>query len=186
MEYIEAPSKPDQWTDPSVFLAGGITDCPPWQWDVADQLQSRLDIGGLIINPRRDDFPIGDPGAARQQIGWEFQMLWEVDIISMWFCDAPSDQPICMYELGAHLSRYMTLLQQAEREGRRRIQPCFEIAIGVEPGYRRGQDVYLQVENVKKAIGDMMDTSCLAINDSLSGHVDDLIFRLDRWYQSIA
>jgi hypothetical protein len=51
----------------------------------------------------------------------------------MWFCNAPSDQPICMYELGRHV---------ALREDRGQAHL---MAIGVEPGYRREQDVRVQV-----------------------------------------
>lgn len=51
---------------PSVFLAGGITNCPQWQQEVIDRLQG-YEIECTILNPRRANFPIGDPSAAREQ-----------------------------------------------------------------------------------------------------------------------
>jgi hypothetical protein len=131
---------PWSWVNPEidevpVFLAGGITGCPEWQGQLVDRVQAIPNLGKIIVyNPRRPDFPIGDPAAARAQIEWEFLMLERAHVFSMWFCDAPSDQPICMYELGRHV---------ALREDRGQAHM---LAVGVEPGYRRAQDVEIQVE----------------------------------------
>lgn len=115
---------------PWVFLAGGITNCPWWQDEVIVRLEG---CEGTLLNPRRRDFPIGDPNAAKEQITWEFNALEKADIFSMWFSNADSDQPICMYELGRHLALFpMGYLSS--------------VCIGVEPGYRRSQDVYIQTK----------------------------------------
>lgn len=88
-----------------VFLAGGITNCPNWQENVINELRSsKDDLENLVImNPRRENFPIEDPNASKQQIAWEFCGLEACDIFSMYYCDGPSDQPICMYELGRNI-----------------------------------------------------------------------------------
>lgn len=134
---------------PSVFLGGGITNCPPWQDFVLNALQP---THGVIYNPRRADFPINDPNAAAGQIEWEFRALEQADIFSMWFCNSASDQPICMYELGRHL---------AIRELRGELDL---VAIGVEPGYRRAYDVQKQVECVSPELA-------MRISTTLDAHV---------------
>ena len=81
MKYIEAPFPVyDHRFDPnhemkvknSVFLAGGITGCPDWQSDIVKMLS---DTDLTLLNPRRADFPIGDPDAAFDQIQWEHNAL---------------------------------------------------------------------------------------------------------------
>jgi hypothetical protein len=98
---------------------------------------------------------VGNPKAAEAQIAWEFAALNESEIFSIWFSNADSDQPICMYELGRHLARWT--------EGH--SKPFF-VCIGVEPGYRREQDVRVQ-------------TSLLVpdfeIVDSLEAHVENIV-----------
>ena len=116
-----------------IFLAGGITNCPWWQNEIIEMLKGCV---GTILNPRRKDFPIGDPNASLEQITWEFNALEKADIFSMWFSNAESDQPICMYELGRHI---------ALREDK-----MGTVVIGVEPGYRREQDVYIQIGLIDK------------------------------------
>jgi len=129
MIYIEAPntfwevakslSHDDQ---PSLFLAGGITDCPDWQKEVKEALSNEEIV---IFNPRRANFPIHDPSAARKQILWEFKHLRLANAILFWF---PKETmcPIVLYELGAWS-----------------MTPK-EIFIGVHPEYKRKQDVEIQ------------------------------------------
>lgn len=108
----------------SLFLAGGITNCPEWQFGVADQLDGE---NRLIFNPRRRDFPIDDPNAAQEQIKWEFDALRVADSILFWF---PHETlcPIVLYELGAW---NMT------------DKPLF---VGTHPDYARKQDVIVQTK----------------------------------------
>lgn len=127
MRYVEAP---EEWPSglrreyPSVFLAGGITGCPDWQAQMAAFLTGH---GVTLLNPRRANFPIGDPDAAREQIEWEHTHLRRADAIVFWFC-AAQIQPIALYELGA-----WSMTQKP-------------MTVGVEPGYEREQDVRIQTE----------------------------------------
>ena len=126
--YIEAP---DCYTEPhpsqkivmpTIFLAGGITGCPDWQSAIRTMLR-----GVYIFNPRRKDFPIGDPKAALEQIKWEHEHLRLADAILFWFpCETLC--PIVLYELGAWS---MTDKQ---------------IFVGVHPDYKRKQDVEIQTK----------------------------------------
>lgn len=128
------------------FLAGGITGCDNWQQKVIKYVKD-LDIQHalrpyndlMLINPRRENFPIGDPNAAEQQITWEFNALSDdaLSIFSMYFCASDSDQPICMYELG----RYLTIMKQKYPDAYMDM-----VVISVEKGYKRAQDVYYQVK----------------------------------------
>ena len=106
----------------AVFLAGGITGCPDWQQDMRRLLRG-TDL--ILLNPRRKDFPIGDPNAAREQITWEHNQLRMAGAILFWF---PHETicPIVLYELGAWS---MT------------TKPIF---VGVHPDYQRRQDVEIQ------------------------------------------
>lgn len=163
MNIITAPESLDYLHRPAVFLAGGITNCPWWQDEVIDKL---ADANGTILNPRRRNFPIDVPGAAREQIRWEFVALQHTDIFSIWFCNADSDQPICMYELGRHLAR------AESRDGLNYANVC----IGVEPGYRREADVRVQTELVSVYLADR-------IAATLDKHVWNIRTAVRRWYR---
>lgn len=106
----------------TVFLAGGITGCPPWQKEMVELLRN-TDL--ILMNPRREHFPIGDPDAAMEQIEWEHNHLRMADAILFWFpCETLC--PIVLYELGAwSMTR----------------KPIF---VGVHPDYARRQDVEIQ------------------------------------------
>lgn len=125
--YIEAP---EYWLpspkERTLFLAGGITDCPDWQQEAREKIHSRL-TKMVIFNPRRAEFPMDNPHAARQQIGWEFHHLNLADKILFWFPKGPV-QPIALYELGrwAHSNK--------------------KIYVGVDDEYPRRQDVHIQME----------------------------------------
>lgn len=130
MRYIEAP---EEFLDyhkkgiNSVFLAGGITDCPDWQQEMCGLLN---DTDLVVVNPRQADFPIGNPAAAGLQIGWEHRQLRRVERILFWF---PKETlcPIALYELGAWSMTKKRL------------------AIGVEPGYAREEDIRIQTSLVR-------------------------------------
>jgi len=148
-QYIEAISN-ETPTYPIVFLAGGITNCPDWQQEVVGLLSDELIT---LLNPRRKNFPIEYPNAAQEQIEWEFHRLNNADIFSMWFSGSDSDQPICMYELGRHL-----VLHKDHPE---------TIVIGVEPGYRRTQDVMIQ--------SGLVDSSLpLRVSNNLKDHAENI------------
>ena len=80
------------------FLAGGITKCPDWQAEVIKEIlrldeedranndEVATDYTLVLFNPRRENFPINDPDASRNQIQWEFDALETMDMFSMYFC----------------------------------------------------------------------------------------------------
>ena len=150
MNVITAPEPfPLLGGQPIVFLAGGITNCPNWQQEIINRLAGVTT--GTLLNPRRPNFPINDPDAARAQITWEFNALARANIFSMWFCAGTSDQPICMYELGRHLALYNAGHQ------------LHRVVIGIEPGYKREADVRIQTGLVNADLA-------LQINTSLAEH----------------
>ena len=142
MKIITAPEIYKDNSNITCFLAGGITNCPNWQDEVIKNIKEysfskNIDLKYLdIYNPRRVNFPIDNPNAAQEQIEWEFKYLEECDIFSMYFCNAPSDQPICMYELGRNISEikneYMGTWEH-------------RIIVSVEKGYKREQDELIQI-----------------------------------------
>jgi len=154
--------------DISVFLAGGITDCPEWQCQVIEGLQ---DAGEdvVVLNPRRRDFPIH---AASEQITWEYHALNCADIFSIWFSSGPSVQPICMYELGRHLAKRSrnSIREALNTDGLLAIE---KIAIGIEPGYLREQDVRVQTSLVSPILS-------RRITDSLTAHIAEILSIVDR------
>ena len=125
MQYIEAVANyGGRVYGKSLFLAGGITNCPNWQADMVEMLK---DTDLTLLNPRRADFPIHDPNAAQAQIKWEHDALRDVHAISFYF---PKETicPIVLYELGAWS---MT------------NKPIF---VGMHPEYQRRQDVEIQTQ----------------------------------------
>jgi len=131
MIYIEAVSAYNRsFLEDSIFLAGGITDCPNWQREMV-QLLRETDL--TLLNPRRQNFPIGDPSAALEQITWEYNALRDAKSILFWF---PRETicPIVLYELGAWS---MTK------------KPIY---VGTHPEYQRRQDVEIQTKLVRPGV----------------------------------
>jgi len=124
MQYIEAPSE-EAALYPSVFLGGGITNCPDWQKVVVDALAYHRDPI-TVYNPRRKRFPIDDRNAALVQIPWEHRRLRSANVLAFWF-SVGSLNPIVLFELGAALERDQALV------------------IGADPRYERIFDVEMQV-----------------------------------------
>lgn len=128
MQYIEAPEAYDGH-EPSLFLAGGITDCPDWQKEMVAQLQ---DLPLVIFNPRRSHFP-QHSNIESEQIEWEYTYLRKATAISFWF---PEETlcPITLYELGA-----WSMTNK-------------KIFLGVHPHYQRIQDIQIQTGLVRPDI----------------------------------
>lgn len=126
MIYIEPPNEFAPWEYPrltySLFLAGGITNCPDWQSAMVSSLK---DENLILLNPRRKNFLMDDPNAAQSQIEWESRHMVRASAILFWFC-AATLCPIALYELGLY-----TTVQK----------PIF---IGIQPGYAREKDVIIQ------------------------------------------
>ena len=159
MKVITAPEPLEASHDRSAFLGGGCTGCAWWQDKVIDLLD---DVeNGVLYNPRRRDFPMDDPDAARGQITWEFYALDHADIFSMWFEASESVQPICMYELGRHI------LAHSFRSGNNWGQ----VVVGVAPGYKREQDVRIQLELAAPIVAKRITTS-------LEEHADQIFCAL--------
>ena len=131
MIYIEAPSDlvHSGRGFRRLFLAGGITGCPNWQREMVAALEKKED-SLIVLNPRRENFPIHDSRAAYAQIEWEHQALRFANLISFWF---PKETlcPIVLYELGAWS-----------------MSDTF-IYVGVHPEYPRRQDVEIQTKLVR-------------------------------------
>lgn len=142
MTYIEAPTE-FRGGMPSVFLAGGITDCVDWQADARNRLDGP---NRAILNPRRANFPIHDPSAAQQQIDWEYRHLQLAQVVLFWFAGGPSVQPIALYELGAHAIAGKPL------------------AVGCDASYLRRSDVFYQLGHVRPGltIFDSLAETCQA------------------------
>ncbi|MGW0948849.1 nucleoside 2-deoxyribosyltransferase domain-containing protein [Streptomyces sp. NPDC002623] len=118
LRYVEAPARHDGGPA-ALFLGGGITGCPDWQRRAALQLDA-IGSPAVVLNPRREAFPLGQAEAAREQTAWEYEHLRLADVILFWFC-AEAVQPIALYELGAHAARGVRLAVGAHPEYPRRL-----------------------------------------------------------------
>lgn len=153
MFYIECPERlPTQYTK-SVFLAGGITGCPDWQQEVVAGIGD-LDI--VIYNPRRENFPINDPTAAKDQIEWEAFHMKKADIISFWFCKE-TIQPIVLFEFGHWL-----------------YDTTKTICIGMDKDYFRKQDIEIQTSIVRPRLA-------YDISLNMSSHIERLRYTIDKF-----
>ncbi|MGW9360800.1 nucleoside 2-deoxyribosyltransferase domain-containing protein [Streptomyces diastaticus] len=131
--YLEAPTYQPITSGPSVFLAGGITNCPNWQQAAAAALADFT-----VFNPRRRHFPIHDPSQTPVQIAWEYHHLALADLTLFWFpaCDpSRTTQPITMYELGAAAAT-----------------PTRRIVVGTDPDYPRETDVHTQLRHARPGL----------------------------------
>ena len=115
-----------------VFMAGGITGTRNWQQDLIKMLSCENDRL-VLINPRRDDFDVNDPGASSFQIEWEFYHLSKATYVSFWF---PPETlcPITLYELGVQAAKGKNII------------------VGCDPGYKRKYDVEKQLSLLRPEI----------------------------------
>ena len=125
MRVVQCPAEADPRDfERSVFLAGGISNCPDWQTQLLELLR---DTDWLVLNPRREDFDSSDTGISEAQIEWEHRHLRLADAIAFWF-PPQTLCPITLYELGAWSMTDKPLL------------------IGVDPQYKRRVDVVTQTQ----------------------------------------
>jgi len=128
MQYLEAITDKKSLFARKIFLAGGITECRDWQAEMVGMLK---DLPVTVFNPRRKNFPIHDPNAAKEQITWEYHKLNEATHILFWFC-RETICPIVLYELGRHLAR-------------RQFQDVsLKVYVGMDADYKRRQEVEIQ------------------------------------------
>lgn len=110
----------------SIFLAGGISNCPNWQSGVVENLRG-FDI--TVVNPRRVTFDIFNAGEASKQIEWEHKHLSLCNNILFWF---PKETvcPITLLEYGKFLS---------PKSGK-------NLFVGCHPEYSRSLDLDVQTK----------------------------------------
>lgn len=142
MIYVLQIRPPQEYTqgDRSLFLAGTITGTSDWQHEMVDLLRNE---NLVILNPRRDNFPINQPNAAEEQIRWEYRHLRKADAVSFWFARETLG-PIVLYELGA-----WSTMQK----------PIF---VGVHPEYLRKLDVEIQTSLARPEVKIVNDLRSLA------------------------
>lgn len=121
--YIKCPDwQNNDW--PCLFLAGGISNCPDWQEEVAEKLLKDLNKYDInIVNPRRDTIP--NPTL---QINWEYEQIKVADYILFWF-PAETLCPITLFEYCKELGRSNK-----------------KIFVGFHPDYARKLDLIVQTE----------------------------------------
>lgn len=120
--YVEAPNQLDRIPARlrSLFLAGAIPGSTDWQAVVTRQVQAS-GMPVAVFNPRRANFPAGDPAAVAEQVAWEYQHRHASDVTLFWFPALPVDMvaPTTLFELGMALG-----------EGR-------QVVVGASPWYPR-------------------------------------------------
>jgi hypothetical protein len=123
----------------TLFVAGGITDCPDWQAQFFKLMKRELgkNFPIVLMSPRRDDFDVSNPDETVKQIKWEFDHLQPADIIVFWFCKETLC-PIVLYELGVQMGRKLHYNGHGTPK----------IFIGVEKGYERAEDIAIQTQLV--------------------------------------
>ena len=142
MNVVVAPEKYSlKPNDLKVFLGGGITGCEDWQSQTIASLQNKLSAlpswiydNVVVFNPRRALFDVTDKNASVEQIEWEFMMLEQMDIFSMYF-SSEQIQPICLYELGRNLLSMKSRFPESFLK---------RICISCPKEYERAQDVSIQ------------------------------------------
>lgn len=123
MIYVECPNKSES-NKPSLFLAGGLSNCRNWQKNIITSLYP-LDI--ILYNPRRDSFDITNPLIAEEQIVWEEEMLRKADVVSFYFC-RETLCPITLFELGVCSMTPKPII------------------VGMDSDYSRRRDVEVQIK----------------------------------------
>ena len=140
MTYIEAPNAYDG-PGPSVFLAGGISGTHDWQVELVALL---ADLPLVLLNPRRRNFPMDDPSAARAQIEWEFRYLRRATAVLFWF---PPETlcPIALFELGGRIA-----------------EPKQALFVGAHLDYKRRLDIQIQLMLARPEVALLADIPALA------------------------
>jgi hypothetical protein len=138
LRVITCPETQDTPANKSVFVGGGISNCPDWQQDFCRKVAARLteagvDISADLFNPRRPDFPIHDPSATHNQIKWEWELLRIAGAVSMWF-PKETEGPISLFELGRWLCD---------------PKPIY---VGIEDGYERAVELRASVEALRPGL----------------------------------
>ena len=121
-----------EYTENTIFLAGGISNCWDWQKPVAEFLSEYTNL--VIFNPRRNGWNMENSDEeSRKQILWEHKFLQQSKTILFWF---PEETlcPITLFELGKYLVSDKRLI------------------VGTHPNYQRRLDVIVQSQLVRPDI----------------------------------
>lgn len=110
--------------DVVIFIAGGISGCPDWQKEMVERFKGVENL--VLLNPRRADFNMDNPGMTVEQIKWEYDHLNTSDAVIFWF-PFHTLCPITLFELGV-----ASALDQV-------------IFVGCHPAYKRLLDVREQL-----------------------------------------
>ena len=128
MKTITSPEETQLYEKtPTLFLAGGITGCPPWQEIVCEKLAEKdKDYNYILFNPRRKKWDMNDKDISERQILWEHKYLLRSDVVAFWF---PKETlcPITLFELG--------LMLRSEKR----------VIVGTDPEYQRRFDLDIQI-----------------------------------------
>lgn len=132
-QYIEAPNynieiarlNPEE----CLFLAGSITGAEDWQKELAYKEDDgvRLIDRYNVFNPRRENYNGLDPKLEEEQISWEYHCIHQCKHILFWFAKETL-APITLFELGSALNTH----------------DHNKISIGIDPEYKRKNDVIIQ------------------------------------------
>jgi Nucleoside 2-deoxyribosyltransferase like len=130
MQIITAP----KWESPTekitLFLGGGISNCPDWQNEFIKMLKP-LCLPISIFNPRRDNFDTSNSKESQIQINWEHWHLNMSNIVLFWF---PHETlcPITLFEYGKYLAYSTTIKKE------------IKLVVGCHPDYARRFDIVYQ------------------------------------------
>jgi hypothetical protein len=136
MKLVTAPQYHFPDSKPTLFLAGGISNCHDWQSEMIELLR---DTELTVFNPRRPAFVMNNKKYAEQQIQWEFDHLQKVDAISFWFAEE-TVCPIVLYELGFQLG----MCQKEIKVYDVTLAENKMLFVGCHPNYTRTHDVEVQ------------------------------------------
>jgi hypothetical protein len=154
MKVVQCPAVYTKPRLKSLFLAGGISNCPEWQDEFIGIMSelSGIPYDFTLINPRREDFDVANPRQSSDQIAWEYAHLQDADAISFWF---PKETlcPITLFELGSAI--------------RNPYKPIF---VGCHPEYARRFDVEHQLSIVRPevVVVDSLELLALEIKKELA------------------
>lgn len=158
MQIVTAPEQFENYSGPTIFLAGAITGAPNWQPQAAQLLQPAF---ATIFNPRRatrfkQPDEAGYLESYRQQVEWEHAHLLAADIVLFWM-PKEAEAITTRFELGWWFGKHFfgnTVLQSAT--------PRF--VVGIEPGVKG--DMYYRVVLPKYGLPvfDTLEETCQAAN----------------------
>jgi hypothetical protein len=112
----------------SIFIAGGISNCPDWQTEISQLFDPDLYD---VVNPRREGGFDRTGITAQEQITWEHRALSLVDNCVFWFpCETLC--PITLMEYGK-------MLERASRHSVR-------LVVGWHANYARAFDLEIQTQ----------------------------------------